>query len=562
MKRLIGFLLTFASVVSASSTHAADIKQNYLNLFRIGCLESSRPKNTKKYLDALRCFQKHIGVEPNGVITKVQEMLLERRALAGDRVEPQNRPKTAPAKKSDVPSGEQPQTALKAWGCIEGDFDTASELQKRNAIRCWRRRAYSSGTGDLTAGELRRMNTMRVPISASGEWDFRGIGRSASVGFPKGKRNWLISCSEAGVSILVPSHQARPKEKGTIKIGGITLNGKTSDNQLTRSPPLITLDNNRKYVIDKLIEGAETNGTLVARLWQTSTWVTTRGLATALGELRATCIDLPKDPIAVAVEAGPTGLPPDFSGDDEAVSLKREVWEKYGLQLRKSEKKVYIASLQFEGPAQSQGLHVGDEIEGVEGLFVRNGSVERIHRYLTGENPDDYPIRIYVWKFDGSSKREYKVFASNSASFVKLPSALRQVTRYEGLIGIYKNDFSGLSTNMAKSAAMLILQEISTSSPECFKDETLEIGVQISRTTNSVNGFGVVRGSSTDVFQESLTVPAILASWVRGNISLYSTAVNQKFRSAVRDLVKTDGCSGVHTTRLLRGVYLVAGVAQ
>lgn len=462
--------------------------------------------------------------------------------------------------------------ALARWGCIDGAYDDSNRIKQRAAIRCWRQRANSTGTGDLSPREIDRILNDPLPDRMTGRWSYSKTNRDIhqAVYLIRQQAVFAISCpasdTESAIGVQVSARNIRGGKQYELALGAARFSGSTRADQSTLRDATIILDDDPAELLPQLITAAQATHTVTTSV--NSGWVTTDGLADALADFPFNCASAAADVYAAALQAAPYGLPPLTGSEDpgEGAAERATVWEGYGLEFRRFGIDVFVASIAPGGVADQMGLAVGDIVAGdMNGGFSSTRDPAAAHRSLArtiaADPGREATARLMIRR--GDTRDDVLVVLPHPANIevaqkpIELPSALHAVRDTPAIQAIYGNDLSRADPADLGYFAMLFLDEMAWSASACLGPNPVAVRIPILTTTTTRNGFGTVVRTDEDVSYHRVTVRPYQAEWVRQNVRFLPRAAELQTRTAYRALIETEGCGGADLRTFERGVAMV-----
>ena len=98
-----------------------------------------------------------------------------------------------------------------------------------------------------------------------------------------------------------------------------------------------------------------------------------------------------------------------------------------------------------------------------------------------------------------------------------LPPALRHHSDDAAMMSIWRHEATAIDTPDLADAAMRILFALSYHAKNCPGPDAVELGVRVTSTTTTRDGFGIVRDSRTDTSDQVLRVRPEFEELARSN---------------------------------------------
>ncbi|WP_216647181.1 hypothetical protein [Roseovarius sp. THAF9] len=289
-------------------------------------------------------------------------------------------------------------------------------------------------------------------------------------------------------------------------------------------------------------------------------------LALALCLFTAEAASAQDNPVQAARAAGLYGITPDLSrqtGNARAQEGQEIAWTRFGIHFEEYNNRAFVAALKPGGAAASQGAKVGDVLRGTDIMGGSAGLTGVLQAFASAASRDTPSVLLYVFDTDSGWQREYRLTAAApDGTVVSIPPALRgAATSHAGLMAILRADPGFADPADIAYDAMLALQAISKHVKACYGPNAVAIPVQITTTTTTRDGFGIIKDTETDQYGELLRVRPEFASWARSNLRIYQTQPISTVRSAVLELISQQGCDGEGVRQLEAGLAKVMNVA-
>ncbi|MEM9971534.1 MAG: hypothetical protein AAF762_10605 [Pseudomonadota bacterium] len=138
---------------------------------------------------------------------------------------------------------------------------------------------------------------------------------------------------------------------------------------------------------------------------------------------------------------------------------------------------------------------------------------------------------------------------------------MERIANDPAMMSIWGHEATAVDTADMGDAAMRILFALSHHHLNCPGPNAREIGVRVTLTTTTRNGFGTIRGQNSDIFDQVLRVRPEFESLARQNIRHYSDSVFNNRFVAVRDLISQETCDSPRLRHLEVGLARAAGVS-